>query len=181
MVCLAIAIGGLWAVFQFFTVLLPRTQKELFAQAQVNVKVEAREEHLVETGESYVLADVRLTNGGGRNVFLDYNKGRITVQRLQVEANKPEWVDDQEPRREWAHRVLRSGETDELSFVVKVPRPGLYRVVFQVPLPDAEMQEHNRALEKLGQKATPGSIFWQGSAVVNVRGGAAGSGPKGSR
>ena len=62
MIVIAIAIGGVWAVFQFVS------SHYWFVQAQVNVKVAAREERLP-NGQRSVIAVVELTNTGNRNVF----------------------------------------------------------------------------------------------------------------
>jgi hypothetical protein len=179
MVSIAIAIGGLWAAFQFFTVMLPQLRKELFTQAQVNIKVTAHEEHLAE-GSRGLVAVVDITNNGGRNVLLDYRDQPLTVKRASLTAKEPleeRYIDktDYLPTG-WQYRVLRSGETDELVYVVRIREAGLYNVEFQVSLPPKELEEHDKVVAEAAKElgvAAPArkqeqKIWWHGSAVVNV-------------
>ena len=169
----AVIIGGAWAIFQFGVVQWPETRKALFAQAEVNVKVDAKEERIADA-QSYIAGRVELSNIGTRNVFLDYSSGRLLVQRLVgADGGIPRWAEDQTPPLEWASRVLRSGEIDTLTFVVPVSAQGLYRVAFQVPLPLPELEEHNRVASEFAKAPQQSKqIFWQGSAIVNIHGSA---------
>jgi len=164
-VSVAVLVGGGWTFYTFVALdMAKRAEKELFAQAQVNIKIAAREEDLG-NGRSCVVAIVEVANAGGRNVFLDYSEKPFSVRRVSFDqAGNSHFGEELFQPNLWGSRVLRGGETDQYPFLVSVRDPGMYIVQFRVPLPQREMEEHLRA------GGPPGKIYWQGSSVVNVRG-----------
>jgi hypothetical protein len=166
---IAVLVGGGWTLWTFRTLQVEeRAKKELFAQAQINVDVTAKEE-LVPSGSSVITATVKVTNTGGRNVLLDYGSKPLSIRRISFTQQGQSLFD--EPVSQdvlWGSRVLRAGETDQYPLVLMVRSPGMYLVEFKVPLPRRELQEH---LAAGGPQPPSGdNIYWQGSAVVNVRG-----------
>ena len=141
-----------------------RAKKELFAQAQVNVDVAATEEVLA-NGNSCIVATVKVTNAGGRNVFLDYESKPLSVRRISFgQRGESQFGGDVPQDILWGSRVLRVGETDQYPLVMMIRDPGMYLVEFKVPLPKSEIPEHELA------GGPSGMIYWQGSTVVNIRG-----------
>ena len=159
----AVLVGGGWTLYTFVTLdMAKRAEKELFAQAQVNVDVSARQE-IRENGDPCIVASVKVTNAGGRNVFLDYSGKPFSVTRVSFDQAGNSYLGDELHQDSlWASRVLRAGETDQYPFLMAVRDPGIYIVQFKVPLPKEEMPEHLKA----GGPA--GKIYWQGSTVVNI-------------
>lgn len=161
---LALLVGGGWTLYTFVTLdLAKRAEKELFAQAQVNVDVAARQEFR-ENGDPCIVATVKVTNAGGRNVFLDYSEKPFSVARVSFDKAGNSHLGDELPqdRLLWASRVLRAGETDQYPFLRAVRDPGIYIIQFKVPVPKEEMPEHLKA------GGPTGKIYWQGSTVVNI-------------
>jgi hypothetical protein len=164
-ISIAVLVGGGWTLYTFVALeMTKRAEKELFGQAQVNIKIAAKQEE-IESGEPCVVAIVELTNAGGRNVFLDYSEKPFVVKRVSFDQAGNSYPREvlRQPNIS-ASRVLRAGETVQYPFLVLVQDPGMYIVQFEVPLPRAEMEEH------LKRGGPEGKIYWQGSTVLNVSG-----------
>jgi hypothetical protein len=163
-ISIAVLVGGGWTLYTFVVLeATKRAEKELFTQAQVNIKVHARQEAL-ESGEPCMVAIVEVTNTGGRNVFLDYSEKPLVVKRVSFDqaghSSSREVL--RQPNISAASRVLRAGESVQYPFLILIQEPGMYIVQFEVPLPKAEMDEHR----KPGGPA--GKIYWEGATVLNV-------------
>jgi len=164
---IAVIIGGGWTLYTFVALdLEEKAQRELFAQAQVSVKVLARQE-IFDSCSTCVAAFVELTNTGRQNVFLDYTEAPFSVNEVLFNSDGSSRLGDEirQANYLWASRVLRSGETVAYPFSVKVPNAGMYLVQFRVPLPEAEMKYHR----DVGGSA--GKIYWDGATIVTVTSG----------
>ena len=163
----AVLVGGGWTLYTFRALHLEkRAQQELFAQAQVNVKVLARQESFADCS-TCVAADVEITNTGRKNVFLDYAESppfSVTQVLFDSDGTSRLGKEIRQPSYLWASRVLRSGETVAYPFSVKVADGGMYLVQFRVPLPKGEMPYH----EEVGGPV--GKIYWDGATIVTVDG-----------
>jgi hypothetical protein len=160
--CIAVVVGGIWALFRYKEIDKEVFEQQTFQQAQVDINVTPKQEDL-DTGEMYIAATVEIANNGKRNVLLRFEEP-FCVQQVEVKEAFSEC-------KPYPYlRVLRAGEKELAPFVVKVPRPGIYLVTFEVPLPDKELAEHNKITREAGlQPAEKGSVFWVGKAYLNVR------------
>jgi hypothetical protein len=151
-VSLAVLASGVWT---FYTFVIP--------QAQLNVTVHAKQEN-VEGCSPCIAALVDVTNTGRRNVFLDFGEPPLSVWKVVLQGDGSSKLGEgiRQTNYSWASRVLRSGETVQYPFFVRVPDAGPYLVQFSVPLPEVELRQH----EKAG--GPKGRIYWDGAAGVTV-------------
>ena len=134
----------------------------------MNVDVTATEAVLT-NGDSCIVATVKLTNTGGRNVYLEYGSEPFSVTKISFAQGGQSTFDERVSQGLlWGSRVLRVGETDQYPLVMLVRDPGMYLVEFKVPLPEREIEEHIKAGGPPPSKAQ--MIYWQGSTIVNIRG-----------
>jgi len=162
----AVLVGGGWTLYRYITLDIRQAQQQLFEQAQIDVTITGTQEQL-DSGELCIAAIVQITNNGKRNVFLDYGGNPFSVQQVVFNDRDRPFVSNLP--HPYPFRVLRTGEAERESFIVRVPHPGIYQVSFMVPLSEAELIEHDKIAERA--KAPPrnnAKIYWVGSAFVNV-------------
>ena len=71
----AVIIGGVWTLYTFSALgTKARAEAELFQQAVLAIKVEARQESLTVEQGRYIAAIVSIENKGNRNTFLDFRQ-----------------------------------------------------------------------------------------------------------
>jgi hypothetical protein len=164
---IAVLVGGLWTLYRFAAIDRRQVEKELFAQATIDIKIEAKQETL-ENGEQCVVSIVEIRNSGTRNVFLDYGGEPFSIRKLMFHAeDSPFYARMRHPS---AFQVLRAGETVRTPFVMQVPASGIYEIKFEVPLSGIELTEHDKVASQAGAPARNGAnMYWVGATVLNVR------------
>jgi hypothetical protein len=171
-VSVAVIVGGAWTLYTFVALdVKTRAERELFAQAQIDIEIDARQE-VLEAGDLCIAATVKLTNTGKRNVFLDYRQKPFSVARLTFthDGNSRFGSPLLQPSLS-DFRVLRTGETVRYSYAVTVPEPGMYIVRFMTPIPNVEIDEHDKIANRAGAPRRPADrpVYWAGSTLVNVQ------------
>jgi hypothetical protein len=163
-VSIAVLVGGGWTLYTFIaTDEAEQARRRLFQQAQILIKITAS--YLPFEEKKHCIASVvAITNTGTRDVFLDYSNGPYSVAKVAFDARGNSSLGPELRQKSLfsQSRVLRSGETVEYPFFVRVEEPGVYVVRFQVPLPEKEMPLHVNA------GGPKGKIYWIGTTFVNV-------------
>jgi hypothetical protein len=163
-VSIAVLVGGGWALYRFIaTSEMERARLELFRQAQILIKINASDV-VLNDGKHCIASIVGITNNGSRNVLLDYSDTPFSITKIDFDVlgNSSLGVELKQESLLSKSRVLRSGESVEYPFFVRVQDAGVYVVRFQVPLPSKEMQEH------LSAGGPPGQIYWVGTTFLNI-------------
>lgn len=164
-VILAIIVGAVWTLYTFWSLgERQKAQNELFKQAVVDISIECNQQHMEQPNEDYIQANVKIVNQGKRNTLLDFRDYPLKVDKLIFSADGSSETEFQiKQGLDSESIVLRSGATQEYSFVVKVPEKGFYVVKFEVPLDSTEIKEH------LAAKGPQGDISWAGSTSILIK------------
>lgn len=163
---LAVVVGGLWTLYTFGALgTVQRAKLELFQQAQINIKIDA--EQLRGCTDGYCIAARVTISNAGRNAHLDYARfDPFSVTKIEFNSDGTSRFGPTltQPSLLSGSRTLRTGESVDYPFFVRVPEPGLYLLQFAVPLDSAEMAIHNLT----GPDAPV--IFWLGTGYVDIVG-----------
>lgn len=165
------AIGaGIWALFTFNALRLrdkaraeiERINTELRQQAVVDIKVCADQLAIPDDDSLYLNIEVTLKNVGNRNTHLVSLDSPLSVEEMR-------WSDDslivsQSFKLFTAlNYVLRVGNRQKFPYIVRVEKPGLYRIRFAVELSSDEL----KIAKEAGQRGP--AVYWTGETIVHSR------------
>jgi hypothetical protein len=149
-VTLAIAIGGVWTLVVFGISDMPKLERELREQANIQFKLKA--EKLASEGPGRLVAvTVEATNSGNRATVLDFERPPLRVREISSDGDCVRFGDAirawplkfvSDPAKPGPQRSrLRPSAQQTYHFVVQLPRPGAYWITMSVPLTETERAE----------------------------------------
>lgn len=168
-VAVAVLAGGVWALLRSLLT------DEFRRFSALHIDVNATQTRMPGDGRLFLTAIVRLENKGKRSSMLRYGtKSPFCVtpayfneqgHLLFGENIYPETVPGGNPKSgQPIHSItVRPAQTKTLSFVVMAPKPGLYRVSFDLPMTKADASEAYRSgvPENL-------QVYWTANSYVVV-------------
>lgn len=154
-VATAIVVGGLWTLAVFGTRDLPKLERELREQANVQFEFDVTPLPTTGAGGQVVSVRVEAQNLGNRAAVLDFHEPALRVRALHNEGDcirfgapmkaKPlSYVANPESER-FPRSRLRASGSQSYFFVVHLPRAGAYWITMSVPVAkedSAEWPEH---------------------------------------
>ena len=172
-VTLAVIIGGVWTLYTFSALgTKSRAEAELFQQAVLAIKVEARQESLKAEQGRFIAAIATVENKGNRNTFLDFRELKpfrvLPVVFDDAGRGEPNPLAAIEVTAPVTYVTVRRGAVESFPMFVRVPKPGLYVVEFKAPLSPEEIKVHEASAHDSSSTAAP-LIVWGGSAYVVVK------------
>jgi hypothetical protein len=158
---LAILIGGLWTLYIFNAQLqvenaraqLQKTNREIEPKTALQLDMSiAQLEVPADTGR-YLSVMVKVQNNGSRDTVLKIDQAPLKVSRMLPLSESGKWayeppivaykltITNAQTIAVVSSQTNFVHETDEIPFIVKVDRPGLYLVNFAIP---SNVQEANQ-------------------------------------
>ncbi len=149
---------------------MAKSRKELnvlevqaFRQTVVEIDLEVEQIAIPEKNRYVVSVVASIANKGNQNSAVEVKRPPLSISLMEIVSGElvaTGWKQDISPTTKFDGLVLRVGSTTRLPFMIEVPGPGLYLVVFQI---DAD---------KSGTKGagveTDDAVIWQGSKLFWV-------------
>ena len=172
-VTLAVIIGGIWTLYTFSALgTKAKAEAELFQQAVLAIKVEARQEVLAGDQGLYIAAIATVENKGNRNTLVDFRKLKpFRVSPVVFDSDgrgTPDREATIEMNTDVPYITVRRGAVHSFSMFARVPAPGLYVVVFDAPLSEEEIRVHEASAHD-SASAGEVTIVWSGTTYVAVK------------
>lgn len=173
--------GGLWALFTFQTLHqiaqaqvnlensrleTEKLKQETFQQSVLKIDLKAKENFLAEDSYSYISGTILIDNAGNKAALLKFKDGELPISatRVILENNGRVELSDETYSQyppKYAGFGVRAGDTQSVPFFIRLGKPGLYFVDFEVEL--SEGHDHM-------QIDANNNMSWTASKYIIVQG-----------
>lgn len=132
---------------------LRHLMEQTFVGAVVDITMSAEQMSLVGDQRKYICAEVTINNQGRRNAQFEYPEFPFTVFAVEPQSGGglkyaqhavAKVAAGSDPNRKSLRMLVRAGGKGHIPFFVSVDSPGLYFLVFSVPVSEAEQEVTKR-------------------------------------
>lgn len=177
-IALTVLVGGLWALFRFFS---------LRSIKQARLELEVAERSLRERGildiqlevsqlfselGSFIAVKVTITNVGTGMEVINWSSSGVYALRVESIVGDALTFSETSLRGHRGRRMENSsiapGETTRPALLIPVQEPGIYYVYFSAEASRKETELSLKELSKIGVDTSSGSMTWASDALIRV-------------